>query len=741
MAVALLALGAASAAQAASAPTLQGRIVLRPVSPSDKGDYGLASSTETSGGLTTIGVGTPAYIEAEVAISIPASNTVVTWTLTKKPVSSAAVLANSPLGTNVPVYSVVDRANFRVVGSRVLLRPDVEGQYTFTATITNSTYGGTNLTQTITAASYLGYYYACQACHSGGGFAPDKSSWTNTEHASMFTRGISGDPSVAGYGANCISCHTVGYDVNTNAVNGGFDDVATATGWKFPSMLTPTNWANIQANYPDLANVANIQCENCHGPGSEHIVFGGHVGNTNTISVSWDAGNCGQCHDSKSHHVKVPQWENSLHGQEVLTTSASCSRCHTAQGFVNFLKGAPAVSTASMPVTCAACHDPHVVGTNNPHQLRTVGPVALNDNTTIVTNGGLGQICMNCHQSHQNATNYVATTAGTSRYSSAPMGPQTDMFEGVNAITYGMTIPNSAHRNIADTCVTCHMQITTNASAYLLAGDHTFNMSFTSTNGVKVAVVDACQQCHGPINSFDLPRGDFDGDGVVNGAQTEVKGLLTQLSLLLPPIGVAKTNLSLGAPALVVDSTWTSQQLKAAFNYAFVVDDRSFGVHNLPFTVGLLKASIADLLGDATVQGPMSASDLAYYNWQVQNFGSGSNPNAARNASPAGDGVPNWLKFNLGLNPNVAGIAVTNGVVWVDGSSLNGSVNTIQIYTAAEVVFNTVIGHNYQIQSISALDQTWMNVGAPITGTGSSISYVTPTRNDPQQFFRVVPSP
>jgi hypothetical protein len=103
--------------------------------------------------------------------------------------------------------------------------------------------------------------------------------------------------------------------------------------------------------------------------------------------------------------------------------------------------------------------------------------------------------------------------------------------------------------------------------------------------------------------------------------------------------------------------------------------------------------------------------------------------------------VPNWLKFNLGLNPNVAGIAVTNGVVWVDGSSLNGSVNTIQIYTAAEVVFNTVIGHNYQIQSISALDQTWMNVGAPITGTGSSISYVTPTRNDPQQFFRVVPSP
>ena len=46
----------------------------------------------------------------------------------------------------------------------------------------------------------------------------------------MFTDGINGVASDH-YGKNCISCHTVGYDTNTNAVNGGFDDVAALLGW------------------------------------------------------------------------------------------------------------------------------------------------------------------------------------------------------------------------------------------------------------------------------------------------------------------------------------------------------------------------------------------------------------------------------------------------------------------------------------------------------------------------------
>ena len=82
------------------------------------------------------------------------------------------------------------------------------------------------------------------------------------------------------------------------------------------------------------------------------------------------------------------------------------------------------------------------------------------------------------------------------------------------------------------------------------------------------------------------------------------------------------------------------------------------------------------------------------------------------------------MKYLLGLDPTKAGISVTNGlsvgVVWADGSSLNnpyGSTNTIQIYTAAEVAFDTVVGKTYQIQAASALSSGWQDIGEPISGT------------------------
>ena len=103
-AVALMTLVAAITASAASPPTLTGQLVLRPLTPGDVTNYKLPSTIENSGGLTTVGIGTPVYLEAEVNIAIPASNIIsVTWTLTNTPQFSTAALASSPLGMNVPV--------------------------------------------------------------------------------------------------------------------------------------------------------------------------------------------------------------------------------------------------------------------------------------------------------------------------------------------------------------------------------------------------------------------------------------------------------------------------------------------------------------------------------------------------------------------------------------------------------------------------------------------------------------
>ncbi len=758
MAVALMTMAAAMTASAASPPTLQGRIVRRPVTPGDVTKYKLASTTEVSGGLSTVGVGTPIYLEAEASIAIPASNIVsVTWGLTTQPIGSVATFTDSPLGTNVPVYDPSDRVLFQVLG-RTLLRPDAIGQYTVTLTIATTSYGTTNLTQTITAGTFVGIN-TCTLCHSGGIQAEDKyTTWRTTGHANIFTEGING--LLGSYSASCLKCHTVGYDTTASATNGGFDDVMKQTGWTFPTVLTNSNWA---AMPPSLQNVANIQCENCHGPGSQHAYS---LGNTNLISKTVNSGDCNQCHDAPTHHVKGTEWYVSRHALTTGPSSVNCLPCHSANGFIARGASATNANYALIPtpnatfasLSCQTCHEPHgeTVPLDNPHLVRVMGAVTMPDGT-VVTNAGTGALCLECHKVRNgSATNQLVnypigkpTWYGGSSFG-VHDGPQGDMIEGVNAHTYGQTIPSAAHRSaVTNLCVGCHMQtVAISDPAFLKAGGHTFNMAYsvvTTNGGILVTnsydKVDVCVQCHGQIDSFDMVRSDYNGDGVIQGVQTEVQKLLDKLSTMLPNStyqasgnyvadGLVKTGVSF-------KTNWPSKFLKAGYNWQFVANDGSKGVHNAPFAVGLLRASIGDLTGDSNNDGLADA-------WQIQYFGSPNSPSAAPNATPAGDGVPNWMKYILGLNPLQPGISVTNGlsvgVVWADGNSLVnpfGSTNTIQIYTAAEVAFDTEAGKTYQIQGASSVSSGWQNVGNAIPGTGNAVSYVTPTRQNVQQFYRV----
>ena len=85
---------------------------------------------------------------------------------------------------------------------------------------------------------------------------------------------------------------------------------------------------------------------------------------------------------------------------------------------------------------------------------------------TVVTNAGEGALCLECHQNRNgSATNQLVnypigknTWFGGSSFG-AHDNPQGDMIEGINAITYGQTIPSSAHRYaVTNLCVGCHMQ-------------------------------------------------------------------------------------------------------------------------------------------------------------------------------------------------------------------------------------------------------------------------------------------
>jgi hypothetical protein len=432
--------------------------------------------------------------------------------------------------------------------------------------------------------------------------------------------------------------------------------------------------------------------------------------------------------------------------------------CHSANGFIargdantnGSYSVTPVTNVAFAPISCQACHEPHgdTVPANNPHLIRSLSAVTMPDGT-VVTNAGEGALCLECHQNRNgSATNQLVNypLGKTTWFGGSSFGahdnPQGDMIEGINAHTYGQSIPSSAHRySVTNLCVGCHMQtVNVGDPAFLKAGGHTWNMSYTViTNGVTntVAKTDVCAQCHGPITSFNMVVQDYNGDGITEGVQTEVQHLMDKLSTLMPNStyqansnnyvadGLVKTSLS-------VKTNWPVKFLKAAYNFQFVQMDASKGVHNAPFAVGILKASIGDLTGDANNDGLPDA-------WQIQYFGSITNPAAAPNAMPAGDGIPNWLKYSLGVNPLVPGVAVPGGVVWADGNKLGSpaGTNTVQIYTAAEVAFNTVAGKTYQIQEASSLSSGWQNLGTPIVGTGNAMSYVTPTRQNVQQYYRV----
>lgn len=308
------------------------------------------------------------------------------------------------------------------------------------------------------------------------------------------------------------------------------------------------------------------------------------------------------------------------------------------------------------------------------------------------------------------------------------------MLEGVNGFTYGLVLPSSDHASISNTCVTCHMQIIPSTDpAFLYAGSHTFNVNWagTATNPPEDLVA-ACQQCHGStLTSFNFPVEDFDGAGVTEGVQTQVQTLLNQLAALLPG---GENNVI--ANKITTSASWTAPQLEAAYNYDFVQDDGSLGVHNTAYTVALLQASIANLTGISVPGGLPDA-------WVDEYFGSITNPAAAPDAINNASGMPNWMMYALGLNPTQSGISVTNGVVWMDGQNFEngGPTNSIHIYTAAEVSFNTTAGNTYQIQGITQLSGGWSDIGTNIVGTGSPVSYLTSTRNHPQMFFRVLTNP
>jgi hypothetical protein len=714
------------------------RIDTRPLTPQEISTYGLPGGTQIANGNPVVGLGQPVYLDLLVEAGTVVSQ--VVWSLDAVvdvddlPVASGATITNSPLTASVPSYDSVDQVAFDLVSRRMIV-PDVKGTYQISVAVLTDT---TNLTAAVDVVGsvFLGKDYpACTLCH-----ASKQDNFNMTLHASAF-EGLINGVDTDHFQAFCIRCHTTGYDAAPLAVNGGFDDVANDTGWMFPTNHYPestNNWDNMPA---ELQAKANIQCESCHGPAQEHLRAGGDV---TKIGISLSAGTCGQCHDAPSHHVKNFEWGTSIHGQTTVDRSGSCRNCHTTAGFIDandpgmneFGEEVPVRATFKEGITCAACHDPHAAG-GQIHQLRDLQSVELS-NGEVVTEGGAGLVCMNCHKSRRDAESYVYGNA--SRHFGPHHGPQGDMIAGANAIEYDQDMPSSSHISVVEeSCAQCHMQETPSdipAYAENQVGGHSFSLHYDDGTNAPIYLTETCMSCHGEIEDFNFGGTDYDLDGMVEGVQEEIEGLLHDLGVLLPPYGDPAVDMYTLYPQFN-----TLELKRAAYNYLFVEEDGSHGVHNPKYAAAILRASIDDLKGGIDID-----RDGLVDSWEIENFGDITSQSGTDDWD--GDGLTNAQEQNIGTSPLLAdtdGDGISD-LAEIQGGSDPLDINSVPtsdmvILPAAEIGYmpkgtNTLV----QFQILDDLVAgSWADLGPVQTNAGPGWLYQLDSyRGTTNRFYRAI---
>jgi len=323
---------------------------------------------------------------------------------------------------------------------------------------------------------------------------------------------------------------------------------------------------------------------------------------------------CIDCHGSEP---KFPvrgirsQYQTSGHrtlGNASYANADDCQGCHTNEGFIQRAKTGKVdvkkfVANPS-EIGCFTCHAPHDSGN---FALRTKTQVSLANG--VVFDKDSSNLCASCHRARRMPKDEVRARNIPSDSWGAHHGPQADMLAGTNAYEFpGKKYSFSAHTAMPSAnCVTCHMTLP--SGRYSLApsvGGHSFRIAGEVHEEHKVNTAGCTNSgCHATMTQvkgthyFDKAAAqDYDGDGKVESAQEEVKGLLEKfvndkgsgiLQTMKEPMYDAKGKFVNTKTQYPVDA------VAALYNYKFVLEDRSNGVHNMTYAVQILMDSLKAL--------------------------------------------------------------------------------------------------------------------------------------------------
>jgi hypothetical protein len=295
-------------------------------------------------------------------------------------------------------------------------------------------------------------------------------------------------------------------------------------------------------------------------------------------------------------------------GDSSYANGEECQKCHTHEGFVEFVKTGKIdpkkVISNPSEIGCFTCHAPHETGN---FSLRKISKVTIANGA--VFDKGKGNLCASCHQARVTPKQEVRARAIMFGPWGAHHGPQSDMLLGTNAYEFaGKKYSASAHAILpkAD-CVTCHM--TQPTLRYALApwiGGHSMKLEGEIHEEQKINPAGCLTSgCHSEMKQvpgkplFDKSAAaDYDGDGKIETVQEEVQGLLERLKNKQGTglFQTMKDPIYNATGEFIVNKVVRSIEVVAAlYDYKFVLEDGSRGVHNTKYAVQLLMDAIKTL--------------------------------------------------------------------------------------------------------------------------------------------------
>lgn len=287
------------------------------------------------------------------------------------------------------------------------------------------------------------------------------------------------------------------------------------------------------------------------------------------------------------------QWAGTKHNAANLGEIASnspimrdnCIICHDGQGFANNVTkraDLPAsVRDTANGIDCAACHS------SRANELMRTGDTGKLANGFQVKGAGSGALCIFCH----NGRKLADPVAKPAPHASS----QADVLFAMNGVRVaGVSYGSSPHAANPNTCVSCHM------AEYQGVVNHTFEVIDTPAYVEK-----ACGPCHPGLTVVNrLSLADYDGDGVIEGFQDEVQGLI---NLVRKEIEAKEAALGVTGAYSHGSFHWTNAAgvevdvpaalYNAYFNVTLVEDDGSLGIHNPAYVVNLLQRTYEELTG------------------------------------------------------------------------------------------------------------------------------------------------